>query len=170
MTQKPYRCPGSTPGAAPTGSASYGQVGPAPMGALLSLVLRVLSVRSPVNGCERSRISWRRQGVQSRVGHSAAVEPRVVEPRPLSILIFVDTLADGGSLRWGHHLSKLWLEAGAAVNYFSLKLGSDRPRPLLPPPVGASVIYGATAVRRFRCRPLRRCGAGCAQRRRQTSS
>ena len=32
----------------------------------------------------------------------------------------------------------------------SPQLGPDRPRPLLPPPVGASVIYGATAVRRFR--------------------
>jgi glycosyltransferase involved in cell wall biosynthesis len=62
----------------------------------------------------------------------------------------VDTLNDGGSLRWAHQLATLWLNAGAVVGFFSLKRGVEGPRPMLRPPAGASLTYGVTADRRFR--------------------
>jgi glycosyltransferase involved in cell wall biosynthesis/O-antigen/teichoic acid export membrane protein len=99
-------------------------------------------------------VSWIRFVVVARKTAGASRTPNRTEnsdiPRPLSILMFVDTFADTGSLRWVHELSKHWLKTGSAVAYFSLKPGVDGKRPLLMPPAGTSLTYGDTVVRRFR--------------------
>jgi glycosyltransferase involved in cell wall biosynthesis len=67
---------------------------------------------------------------------------------PLSVLVVNDTLADNGSLRWALVLSKLWLNSGWSVAYFTLKSRVEG-RPLSPPP-GIPLIYGDTAGARYR--------------------
>lgn len=65
------------------------------------------------------------------------------------VLVVVDALVNNGSIRWAHQLAALWLRSGWAVEYLSLRPGADT-RGKLEPPAGASVLYGDTAVRRFR--------------------